>query len=522
MFFSRQSFHRFAFQQLEERALLSTVGFADHEIVKADLDRPRSVYAADLDGDGDDDVLSASSDDGPIVWYENTDGTGTFGNRREIDARPTALASTYAVAAGDLDGDGDVDVLSASRGIGWYENIDGQGSFHARQHVTGTNGGFVHAADIDGDGDLDILSEGGGFGEDGDLSWFENTDGQGNFSIRHAVDRVGLYKGSISSSFPSVYTADFDGDGDLDVVSATPTVGDYIGRTAWHENVDGKGTFGRSKTIVLGGSETVYAADLDGDGDMDAVTSSRLPHQKYAVTEKVSWVENIDGKGSFAERIITTDRAVHSLMVADFDGDGDADILAAYGNGSNRYNGVSWFENTENQERFIKRQVLTESVRGRGGLFVADIDGDGDRDALSASSHDKKIAWYENSDGAGTFGPQQVINTTLSFPSSVGEADFDSDGDIDVLSASSGDDKIAWYENTHGQGVFGIQRMCKGFCLHFPRISMATLMSSRLQSTTATTVEYRGLKMSMVEVHSAGRELSPIWAFPLDWCQRSI
>ena len=44
----------------------------------------RSVYAADLDGDGDADVLSASRFDDKIAWYENTDGKGAFGNQQVI------------------------------------------------------------------------------------------------------------------------------------------------------------------------------------------------------------------------------------------------------------------------------------------------------------------------------------------------------------------------------------------------------------------------------------------------------
>ena len=75
-----------------------------------------------------------------------------------------------------------------------------------------------------------------------------------------------------------------------------------------------------------------------------------------------------------------------------------------------------------------------------------------------ASGSDDKIAWYENTDGAGSFGPQQVISTLADVASSVFAADVDGDGDTDVLSASSNDDKIAWYENTDGAGGFGPSR----------------------------------------------------------------
>ena len=74
------------------------------------------------------------------------------------------------------------------------------------------------------------------------------------------------------------------------------------------------------------------------------------------------------------------------------------------------------------------------------------MDSDGDLDVLSASSGDDKIAWYAN-DGTGQFGPQQVITTVADGARCVYAADLDGDGDLDVLSASYNDDKIAWYEN---------------------------------------------------------------------------
>jgi hypothetical protein len=85
-------------------------------------------------------------------------------------------------------------------------------------------------------------------------------------------------------------------------------------------------------------------------------------------------------------------------------------------------------------------------------VYAADLDGDGDWDVLSASLLDDKVAWYENVDGAGSFGPQQVISTVADAASCVHAADLDGDGDLDALSASYEDDKIAWYRND-GDGV---------------------------------------------------------------------
>ena len=88
------------------------------------------------------------------------------------------------------------------------------------------------------------------------------------------------------------------------------------------------------------------------------------------------------------------------------------------------------------------------------GVFTADLDGDGDLDLISASRTDDKIAWYENLDGAGTYSNQRILSTDADEAVAVHAGDIDGDGDMDIVSASFEDDKIAWYENTNGQGNF--------------------------------------------------------------------
>ena len=144
---------------LEARRLLAGIQFFNHPLVETSTLRPTSVDVADLDGDGDLDILSASLGDDKIAWYENTDGAGTFGSQRVITMQADGA---FCLGAADLDGDGDQDVLSASQfdgKIAWYENTDGAGTFGS-QNVVATSSLAtlaVHAADLDGDGDLDFF-----------------------------------------------------------------------------------------------------------------------------------------------------------------------------------------------------------------------------------------------------------------------------------------------------------------------------------------------------------------------------
>ena len=144
-------------------------------------DRARSsAVAADLDADGDLDVLSSSRGDSKIAWYENTDGAGAFGSQQIISS---LFSNAEEAIVADIDGDGDLDAVAATfhNGLNWFDNTDGLGGFSSEQsiatqlQITGT-----FAADLDGDGDLDVLSASW---SDDRVAWYENTDGQRNLRL---------------------------------------------------------------------------------------------------------------------------------------------------------------------------------------------------------------------------------------------------------------------------------------------------------------------------------------------------
>jgi len=132
--------------------------------------------------------------------------------------------------------------------------------------------------------------------------------------------------------------------------------------------------------------------------------------------------------------------AAESVYATDVDGDGDMDVLSASFNDDK----IAWYENVDGQGTFGAQRVITTAADGARSVYAADVDGDGDMDALSASSVDDRIAWYENVDGQGTFGAPQLITAAAADPWSVYAADVDGDGDMDVLSASDLDDTVAW------------------------------------------------------------------------------
>ncbi|NER36457.1 MAG: hypothetical protein F6J93_21145 [Oscillatoria sp. SIO1A7] len=407
------------------------VTFDSQTVISVDANGARSVFAADLDRDGDLDLLSASRSDNKIAWYENTGGT--FGPQQIISTNTNSAESVYAV---DIDSDGNIDVLSASRfddRIAWYRNL-GNGSFGLQQTISTSadDAREVFAADIDNDGDLDVLSA--SFADD-EIAWYPNN-GFGIFGAQQLISNS-------ADGAQSVYAADLDNDGDLDVLSAS----ENDDKIAWYEN-NGNGIFGGVEDIISSsadGAQSVFAADLDRDGDLDVLSASFSD-------EKIAWYEN-NGGGTFgAQQIISSNAdGAGSVYATDLDNDGDLDVISASENDDK----IAWYENNGSGS-FGTEQVISTAANGVRSVVAADLDNDGDRDIFSASQIDNKIAWYQNTTPGVVLSPstETTVSTTANSARSVYAADLDNDGDLDLLSASFNDDKIAWYENVGG-GSFG-------------------------------------------------------------------
>ena len=350
-----------------------------------------------------------------------TCGRVSFSGPREIS---TTADEAQAVYAGDLDGDQDVDVLSASywdSKIALYENLGGR--FRTNVISSTADGATsVITADIDGDNDLDVLSTSIG---DDTVRWFEN-DGYASFET-HLIT-------TSADGAASVATGDLDGDSQIDVVSAS----DHDDTIAWYSN-DHKNFTKHIISTTARGAWAVAVADLDGDQDLDVISVSLQD-------DTVAWYENHIGSDllrkqiAFQKRIITTTATIpRGLAVGDLDNDGDLDIATA----EQLENQVAWYESDGAIVPSFKKHIITQTTDAAWSVHIADVDGDHSNDVISASYWDDKISWFHN-DGHGVF-TSNIISTTANGATSVFAADIDSDLDLDILSASSLDNTIAWY-----------------------------------------------------------------------------
>ncbi len=236
----------------------------------------------------------------------------------------------------------------------------------------------------------------------------------------------------------SIYPIDLDGDGDLDIVVSSQ--GDD--EVNWYEN-DGNQNFTSHLIDTPIDPHSIFSGDLDNDGDLDIVVSTVAT----GANPDLIWYLN-DGNENFTATAYQSE--VHAkfrnVHLKDLDNDGDVDIVynliannAIIGVRLN--DGIGGFANT------IHTTTLAESW----GLFVADVDGDGYSDVVAADTTGGKIAWYKNN-GSGSFSSgEHIVSTIPNKPRSVFAIDIDDDGDMDLLSASLGDDTVSWYQNDGNQ-----------------------------------------------------------------------
>jgi hypothetical protein len=296
----------------------------------------------DLDADGDLEAVVGGYWGG-LLYFENT-GTGTSPAFVEVTGgtNPFSAIDVGTLSAPelvDLDGDADLDAIVGDR-YGTLRYLQNTGTSHnpAFVELAGASSPFSGVdlgtfsrpdlVDLDGDADLDAV-----VGEYwGTLLYFENSGTSANPTFVEATGAANPFSGIDIGSHGSPELADLDGDGDLDAI-----VGEYLGTLLYFENsgmtaspafVEATGTANPFSGIDVGYASTAELVDLDGDGDFDAVVGQYWGGIWYlentGTSASPAFVEVTGDANPFSG--IPFPRATSPQLV-DLDGDGDLDLL---------------------------------------------------------------------------------------------------------------------------------------------------------------------------------------------------
>lgn len=354
----------------------------------------------DFDGDGDIDFLTVVLNTNEIVWHRNN-GNGTYTGALGF---VTGLTNSGNLKVADVDGDGDDDIVGASSGNLPFgtgselfllrNNGGGNWSFSWTNNSPGFPFGWdLDLADMNNDGNLDLVICLGGFNDQ--IGWRAGNGTSGSLAFGGAGGVVTVANGQ-GNEPRDIELADVDGDGDIDVLACF-----YLSNElAWFRNNGNGASF--TKFLIEGGAQgvrKVKTGDLNGDGILDVVRTTVL-------NGELAYFPGTGG-GSFGAKVLVNSYATTStgggtsgndpkgprgMDVADLDGDGDLDLVVA----SEANNRVRVHYN-DGSGNFISPATNASSNAGAVvHVFTVDADGDGDLDVLSTATATGRVRLHSN------------------------------------------------------------------------------------------------------------------------------
>ena len=425
---------------------------------------PAAVISADLNGDGKPDLIAANLGDNTISVVMNAMASSaalpTFAPKQDFASAydPVGVGAPVYVTTADLNGDGKPDlIVSDSDNFGVFLNTTIPGSatasYGARQiFTTGTNSETIAIVDVNGDGKLDVLV---GARDANNIWLFMNTTTPGAGTVSFAAPQ----KFATGVNPRSMISLDINGDGKPDLITANlyaKTISVLLNTTATGATT---ASFATPQTFATGTSPVwVTAADINRDGRPDLIVANNTN------AGTISVLLNTTAPGaaiaSFAtQQVFATGSYPQNITTADINSDGKLDVITA--NVGNP-NSVSVLLNTTAAGATIATFSAQQTFPTQSAYAVtaADLNGDG-KPELIVTNQDPttgSISILRNTTVSGattaTFATLQSVSTgTSTFSTAV--ADLNGDGKPDIVTANYQDKSLSVLLNAPYQILIG-------------------------------------------------------------------
>ena len=362
-----------------------------------------------------------------------TSGTGR-GTFIPIAGVPLPTRPAYNMVSGDLDGDGDIDLIAATQyyasstdhsavqirmnnGAGTFSGTQSLNILTAPQYLN-----TLRLGDVDGDGDLDLLAA---TSTNTNISPVQVSyvtvylnNGQGSFSVSTGPTLTFF-------NCSDIQLGDLDGDGDLDLAALDLNPGNNPSNVDIRLN-NGQGVFmATARPVVATGPSCLHLVDYDNDGDLDILTPN--------VSGNMSLLPN-DGNGRFPTRtdvVLLPFSTINNMVVGDVNGDGNVDVIT----NNSTINGILGVHLGNGQGGFAPPTAIGNvSVYDVYIMTLGDIDADGDLDLMLGGVDSGGGLVLLRNDGTGIF-TRYMSLPTISERGDQALVDLDGDGDLDILSA---------------------------------------------------------------------------------------
>ncbi len=367
---------------------ISSNSFAQGIDSTTDL-HPNDLVMSDFDGDGKPDLATANNysiagSPASISVLRNTSSGGaiSFETHKDISTG----VQTFALAAGDLDGDGKPDMISSSivdKTISVFKNTSTTGAIsfaNKKDYAVGENPYDIAIGDLDGDGKLDIAL----------TNYLSNS-----ISIFRNTSTVGIISFAAKMDIP---------------------------------------------TGVDLGPWGIAIQDLDGDGKPDLAVTNNLSNS-ISVFRNISTIANI----SFAPSIhFYGGVAPMGIAIGDMDGDGKPDLVWAK-DGDNTVVSVELNQSSPGALSFVATPAHTHNITYAYNVAISDINGDGNPDVL-LSSHGK-ISVFQNASTIGNVSLSPIADFPGNSPYALAAGDINGDGYVDIVATNFTSTSVSIYKN---------------------------------------------------------------------------